>query len=202
MKRYGVAWVSMVCGAILLLSGGTYGYQVVPEYGDGTVYIEMTEEGGYADAGYETMSWAEASAEIEYPESYAAGAAYVMFDWRIYTQDYDPQNDPTLTAHVTGSCICYTIASYDLSNSDYWSTVAAICSANGYEASAVIHIDEPSSGGVDTDYFSELIDMSYNGATVYFDEFALAITQASTTEDKVNVYAYAHASTGYWITEN
>jgi len=204
MKLSNAIAVLALAASVLFFSTSAYArpYQDHREQVYDYSYFDDGGEGySYANAGTDPSSWAEAIVEIEDPEENTYGGGYAQYDWKVYITDYDPQADPNLTAEVSCAAISILIGQYDLLNSDYYGCAAANGYANGYRAETALAITEPDDGDVDTDYFSEEIDMSYNGATVYLGDFAYAQAEAYSTSDKVHVYAFGQAVSACEIVE-
>lgn len=204
MKLSNAIAVLALAGSVLSISTSADALPYT-EHRDQVYDYSYFDDGGegysYANAGTDPSSWAEAIVEIEDPDENTYGGGYAQYDWKVYITDYDPQVDPALTAHVSCDAISILFAEYELSNSDYYGCAAANGYANGYRAETALAITEPDDGDVDTDYFSEEIDMSYNGATVYLGDFAYAQAEAYSTSDKVRVYAFGQAVSSCEIEE-
>ena len=205
MEGHNAAGVLTVAASVLLLSTAAYGWRVVPEYYDWDVYFAHTEdENDYADAACNKdfpYCRAVAYAFLEAPQTTLWGVGYAYMYWKIYTTDYDPEEDPTLTAHVGCSCWTIAYAMYDLESSDYHVSGAGTGYAGPYTAWTAVEFTEPDDGDVEADYFNETIDMSSNGETIFFNEFAYASVTAYSTEDVVKLYAYGESDCWYWIEE-
>ncbi len=159
---------------------------------------------GSASASYFPVAEASASVTIYYGDPTSGGAGYGYGDLTFYVVDYDSQVDPPLTLHVSGLCEAKVNAGY---NPMYSHSYSAMAGSSGYGAgqscSAGASISYPDPIGVDADWFDTDVNVSYQGATVYFGHSAWAMADAySTTGPSLSCSASAASQTCVWVIED
>lgn len=199
MKGCNVIGVLIVAASFLFCATG-YAYEVHNETLDHDAYWG-TGGGGYAGASDFPVASAWASAAIEDEETHYWGFALAYSDEKTYITDYDPEVDPELTGYVTGACEAEVTAYGNVETSDYWAKAAANGYGAGYSCAAWCEITEPDDADIDVDWFGEYVDMSYNGATVYYGHLAVAQAEARSTSGQVQCYANGDSQTFVRIDE-
>jgi hypothetical protein len=191
MKGCNVIGVLMFAVSFLCCATG-YAYEVHTETLDHNAY-QGTGGGGYASAFDFPYAHASASACIEDEDPNCWAWAYAYSKMKTYITDYDCE-DPELTGYVTGMCEVK-VTAFGNAGSDYWVKAAALGSGAGYSCYASVEITEPNDADIDVDWFGEYVDMSYSGATVYYQHAAHALAEAYSTPDTLECYANADSQT-------
>ena len=199
MKAYNIIGVLTVAASLLFFCSADYAYEVHNETLDHDTDTQ-TMGNGYAGANDFPDAWAWASAWIDSEDPESGGSAYGYADKKCYITDYEP-NDPNLTGYVTGACTAEAYAVGDREDSDYWLKAAGWGYGAGNYASAYVEVTEPEGGDVDTDWFAVYVDMSYEGATVYYGHLGLAQAVAYSTSGEVRVTANGGAQTVVQVQE-
>jgi hypothetical protein len=163
----------MVAASLFLPAGG-YAYEVHNEVLDRDAYGDEAGCGaGGADDFPTAEGWGMACASSDpncWGWGWGWGCAYR--DEKRYITDYDPEVDPELDGYVSGACEAVVTAYGDVETSDYFAQAVGYGYGAGYTCYAYVEISEPDDADIDVDWFGEHKDMSYNGATIYYGQWA------------------------------
>ena len=189
MKGCNVIGVLIVAASFLFCATG-YAYELHYEVLDQDAYWGGS---GGADDFPVANGWGSVYIEDEETNHWGWGTGYK--DEKIYITDYDPEVDPELACYVSGLCETRVTAYGNVGTSDYFAQAVGYGYAGGYTCYAYAEIAEPDDADIDVDWFGEDIDMSYNGATIYYGDWAFAKAEAYSTSGELGCYAGSWSQT-------